>query len=154
MINIIIGSVADDNRTIHKTFNERATITGEINFPCDILNPELIVSRDIVFNSDNYCYIPYFNRYYFIGDIIYNGKTKTLPLSVDVLKTYAEPLQNCECVVTRSEIGTNYIVDDKLPINSNKYYLEGKYFPNNPFTGNQIISDNIILSVITQGGVF
>lgn len=153
MINIVIGSVTDDNRVVHKTFKERTSITGEINFPCDILNPELIVSRETILNTDNYCYIPYFGRYYYINNIIHNGKTKTLQLTVDVLKTYENVIQDCECTVIRSENTPTYIVDDKLPINSNKYYLDGKYFPNNPFDGNAL-SDNIVLSVITHGGVF
>lgn len=153
MISIKIGSTTDDNRVVHKTFNERSSITGEINFPCDILNPELIVSRETILNTDNYCFIPYFGRYYYINNIIHNGKTKTLQLTVDVLKTYENAIQDCECTVIRSENSPSYIVDNKIPINSNKYFLEGVYFPNDVFQGN-VLSDNIVLSVITQGGVF
>lgn len=154
MIDIKIGSVTDDNRVVHKTFNERMIITGEINFPCDILNPELIVSRDIILNSDNYCYIPYFGRYYFINNIIHNGKTKTLQLSVDVLKTYENELQEIDVNVIRNSGEATEIIDNKLPINNNSYWIEGKYFPIVPWNITPTtVSDNIVLTVITSGGI-
>lgn len=149
MIDIKIGNITDDNKVIHKTFNERVTIAGEINFPCDILNPELIVSRETILNSDNYCYIPYFGRYYFINNITFNGKTKILQLSVDVLKTYENELQNCNVTVIRDSDKPTYIVDDKLPINTNNYYIEGKYLPKDPlYTDGK--DHNILLGVISS----
>ena len=36
----------------------------------------------------NYCYIPYFNRFYFVERVTRNGKLFHVELSSDVLETY------------------------------------------------------------------
>ena len=134
MINISIGNTTDDINVLNKTFVSRQ-ITGEIFNPCNLLQPRLIVSRETFLSSDNYCYIPYFNRYYFISNPVFDGQRVFLDCTVDVLMSNKNQLQNCDCTVIRSEsTGITDIDDNKLPINPHKIWLDGKYLPNNPLS--------------------
>jgi hypothetical protein len=150
MIDIILGSCNDDVRVINKTFNQRITKSCEINYPCEELKPSLIFSRDVLAKSDNYAFIPYFNKYYFLSPPIYEGKKVIVNCTVDLLYTYAAELQEIPCTVIRTEKGATDIIDNTYPINTNNYFINAQYFPNNPFERTSTDDNKILLSVITS----
>lgn len=78
----------------------------------------------------NYCYIPIFNRYYFINDIeIYPNNIYRLHLHIDVLETYKE---------------------DILKIKGNIYNATTSY---NKIESNVSLPDTSNLILVTVGGV-
>lgn len=148
MIKIKIGDSPNDSRTINKTFNIRTELNCEIAYPCDELQPQLIFSRGVILPTDNYCYIDYFKKYYFLGIPTHDGKRTIINCEADLLYTYSAELQEIPCTVIRTENGATDIPDNKYPINTNNYYLNAKYFPENPFT--RTAQPSIILGLITS----
>lgn len=91
----------------------------EINFTLkedtNILNPILKLAG---YNGGNYCYIPDFNRYYFIDNYNLNSQgIYELFLSVDVLATYKEDLLNGKLLIKSDESGIKYL-DNKEEYNN------------------------------------
>lgn len=100
--------------------NKNLEIVGEeINFTLkedtNILNPVLKLAG---YNGGNYCYIPDFNRYYFIDNYNLNNQgIYELFLSVDVLATYKDDLLNGKLLIKSDESGIKYL-DNKEEYNN------------------------------------
>lgn len=100
--------------------NKNLEVVGEeINFTLkedtNILNPVLKLAG---YNGGNYCYIPDFNRYYFIDNYNLNSQgIYELFLSVDVLATYKEDLLNGKLLIKSDESGIKYL-DNKEEYNN------------------------------------
>lgn len=134
LINLL--QTTDDTRTINKTTTTIKNIQALPTEPTNVLTPSLIVERDNIIMAANYMYIPDFMRYYYItGVTIIKGNRLIISGKVDVLKTYAAQLQNCDCIVTRSEsIGTpSQIPDNNLPIDPNREEIKSIIFDRDPF---------------------
>src|SRR5574344_1501022 len=78
----------------------------------DITNFELLIKNNI-FNSEyNYCYIQDLERYYFIESVErMNGTIYKIRVSVDVLKSYANQIENINAIITKSEKPNNNFVN-------------------------------------------
>lgn len=144
--------------TLYKTTSDYITVnkvlTGDtvkectVTTPCNLLSPQfqLLYFADIV----NYNYVYAFNRYYYINDIsMISGTHCIISCSVDVLKTYASDIKNCNATVVRSEsVGQpTYIVDSKLPIHPNEKVVR-EIRSNNPFP---IGINNYVLTTLKGG---
>lgn len=80
---------------------------------CTITNPVLTVDPGAQsIKANNYCYIPDFNRYYFINEWTYHHGLWTCSCSVDVLATYKSAITNYQGFVERSSIGYNSLIND------------------------------------------
>lgn len=91
----------------------------EINFTLkedtNIINPVLKLGG---YNGGNYCYIPDFNRYYFIDNYNLNSQgIYELFLSVDVLATYKDDLLSGKLLIKSDESGIKYL-DNKEEYNN------------------------------------
>ena len=103
----------------------------------------------------NYAYIPEFNRYYFINDIISVRKNIwQLVMNVDVLMSYKDHILKLDAFVTRNEFKFNPLVKDDLV----SYYYDKEvteYIPtkgnkvNTTFNPNVSHSTNCVLSCIS-----
>lgn len=136
------GYVVDDNQT-YITFNG-IKITWE-SFIYDYVL------------AANYAYIPEFNRYYFINDIISVRKNIwQLVMNVDVLMSYKDHILKLDAFVTRNEFDFNPLIKDDLV----SYYYDkevSEFIPakgdkvNKTFNPEQlVINNNIIISVINE----
>lgn len=159
-MNITFYSVTDSPNKLVKDLSHvigtsRALApTGQIN----VLNPLVVVAWDAV-NGDNiinanYAYIDTFDRYYFITCGIDTAKRIVVSGKVDYLMSYANAIKQCPCTVVRSETaGINYVIDNKLPVDPNRFTTYGE-----PFSGDildiDISSDShVYILVLNQGGV-
>lgn len=134
LINIM--QTTDDTRKINKTVTNIKTINALPTEPTNILTPVIIAERDENIINANYMYIPELNRYYYITAItMIRGNRLSIAGKVDVLKTYAEQLQNCTGIITRSEsIGApTQIPDSNLPIDPNREEIKSIIFDRDPF---------------------
>lgn len=113
------------SNVIEKNLEQLQTFEVSLIHEFNILTPVLIFTKSNYNFNANYIYISQYNRYYFINDITTSsGNRVQINCSIDVLKTYAEQIKNCPCVVLRSEsIGINQITDDKLPISPNQFFV-------------------------------
>ena len=91
------------------------TRTCDIKAPMSILEPRLeIVWSPIQWN---YCYIPAFNRYYFIQDITFDKGIWIVSCTVDVLASYKSEIGAASCYILRSSASSDGdIVDTKYPM--------------------------------------
>lgn len=88
-----------------------------------LINPILILNSD---NQSvptyNYCYIPKFNRYYFVGDIVYNPPTWNFFLTLDALATYRDQIIDSTQFIDRSSHPTAInedVIDTMYPTTTN-----------------------------------
>lgn len=101
------------NKSNQDIINKKIELVSELNCTfkddIDILNPVLLVKN---YTGGNYCYISDFERYYYIDDVgLLKGGVYQLHCSVDVLKSYADELEQAEYY---SNDGILYLVDNEI----------------------------------------
>lgn len=107
-----------------------------IKDPSSILNPRIdLDSSNPV--SYNYCYIPAFNRYYFINDWISDHGHWIAECSVDVLASWKTEILNSYQFVLRSATYNNTYIEDSIY----------------PMTANTTITSKFLNSIVS-GAVF
>lgn len=102
-----------NNKSDQNIINKKIDLVTELNCTfkddIDILNPVLLVKN---YTSGNYCYISDFERYYYIDDVgLLKGGVYQLHCSVDVLKSYANELENADYY---SNDGVLYTVENEI----------------------------------------
>lgn len=117
---ISLGTCNDDKRVVHKTV-DLSPVKGDILTPTSILYPSVKIRHYI---NCNYAYISDFNRYYFVTEIFAENGYCVYNLTIDVLKTYENEINNINAYVVRNEyINNNYTVDNLLPLLDNKQVI-------------------------------
>lgn len=127
----------DDPRVVSKSTTNVSTgvdMTPKGNF--DLCTPLVVLAYNTAYLGANYAYIPELARYYYINDMVLSpGSQIVLQLAVDVLKTWDIQIRACEGVVVRSEsIGSNYLPDDKYPIDPREIWLQSIPLSGHNFT--------------------
>ena len=97
-----------------------------------IINPTIRLKvTDVNVLKGNYCYIPKFNRFYYINNVTnINADTWELSLHVDVLMSFRDDIETRHVVFNHSESGYNlYLNDGSLQMDSRPKITWNK-FPN------------------------
>ena len=132
MIDFKLYNTSSENNKIDKTLNNEYVTTIVIKDDTNILTPtvQLNIAYDNIINK-NYCYIPLFNRYYFITSLInVSNSIFELHLKCDVLMSHKDEILNLSCVINRSTSNYNsYFVDNELSCYNNPR-IQTKVFPN------------------------
>ena len=88
------------------------TLSGNLRESTALLSPSFLVESSSFLNF-NYCYIPDFNRYYFIQSIELNSKNLyRLNLNIDVLMSFKDNIKNLSGIVSRNEHTYNKLLED------------------------------------------
>ena len=132
------------NISLYKTNSEKnvvyKTLTAELSFtdvtfknPTEILNPVITLSTAIDVESYNYCYIPEFNRYYYISNIVsvVNGLW-SLNLSVDVLMSFKQYFAKFDVILKRSQTEYNKYINDGEIVTAVDNIISTVKFPQTP----------------------
>lgn len=114
-----------NNSTKLPNMVDAKAVSIQIKEDCSFITPTIKVTQDIVsgvFSPDafNYCYIPYWNRFYYITDWTYKGNVWEASLAVDVLASFRGEIGNTTAYVIRSS--TDYdsnISDNAYPAKTN-----------------------------------
>lgn len=128
-------------KTASKRLNSTGVVGGSvtavscnINEPCSIENPEIILRNGGSAPSWNYCEIPDFRRSYWVEDWEYRDNTWIGRCVVDVLATYRDTIQATNLYFLRSSTefdGT--IIDNLYPAKTSPvtqvYAIEDGTFP-------------------------
>lgn len=102
----------------------RVEFDGDLKGTVDVTSPTITVFWQGVFDF-NYAYIPDFNRYYYIDDMLLSGDNLwSLDLSCDVLMTYKEDIYKNFGVVGRQEFEYNSLMDDDSVPTESGYDLD------------------------------
>lgn len=113
-----------DKRVMNKNLQTLNVLEIQLKENVSYISPVLILRN---FNTNaNYVFIPYFNRYYYINDVIFStGNTFIVYCSVDVLMSFKSEFLSTRQLITRynddsiSEIKKSPVIDDKLPVSQN-----------------------------------
>lgn len=125
-------SCADDVRKYRKQLTLIAeNINAKPTQPCSVLQPTLILNNINTYIGANYIYIPEWSRYYFAVPTVLTGAEIQLQCDVDVLMSY--DIGECDATVIRSEqAGINFLVDEQLPIDQSRFFIQGIKFAQTP----------------------
>ena len=135
---ITLYKTTDENNVVYKT------LTNSQNFPecvlkenTSVITPIIFIQTDTNLSTYNYCYIPEFNRYYYITNIssVRNGLWQ-LNLKVDVLMSYKDKFNSFEIIIERNSTDfSRYLNDSEIQKLSFTNTILKK-FPETPFTKN------------------
>lgn len=133
------------NKVISIIDEVSATIKGALS----VENPVLILQyKSDIQSNVNYVYIPEYNRYYFVTDIInLTGGRYELHCKVDVLMSFKDYILNLSCIVDKqsSKDNANMYLDDGSFVVQSKEFVNTINFPRG-------FNDNGEFILITAGG--
>lgn len=100
---IALGTTNDEKNKLNKTISNITYYEGTLKESSSIINPTILIN-DVNLSGYNYLYIPEFNRYYFITDIISvrNGLWR-INAKVDVLMSFRNQINNCFITLSDTE---------------------------------------------------
>lgn len=126
---IILYNNSSEPNTINKTISNALTLSGAIREESSIYKPKFRICSNSNLSHYNYCYIPEFDRYYFISEIvierngIYNISTKC-----DVMESFKEKILGLECVISRQENEYNlYFSDPEWKVYENDHVMTREF---------------------------
>ena len=154
-MDIILYNNTDDNRKLNKALTAIKTISVRLKDDTDIMHPVIELDAANLPPTANYCYIAAFNRYYYINQQgIKVGRDLTLTLSVDVLMSFRDIINNSAVVARRSGTNYNKMLPDTIPIQANRNVLYRKFTGGNVGFGSDKVTSSskcYCLSVLNGG---
>ena len=145
-MNIIFYTTDSERERVRKILNNETSVSGTLRNETDIINPTILIS-DINITDKNYCYIPDFNRYYYIQDItLLNNNLYQVTCQVDVLMSYANDIYDLITIIDKQEsVGIDRYINDGTYKTTDKTFNEIINFPNG-------FNDTPEYILITAGG--
>lgn len=141
---LILYKCSDDKRQLTKTLTDALTLSGTLRDQSKIVTPEILIQQSPM--GYNYCYIPEFERYYFINEITnVRSSAWIISLKVDVLMSFRTDILAMNGLVSQLADGNEYFEKDiDMDVRTIDSILE---FDDSVFTSN----GSYIL--IAQGGI-
>lgn len=144
---IVLYITGSEKHAIHKTLENGIEFTGSLRNESSVVNPVVLIEMENP-SQYNYCFIPDFNRYYFITDIvsIRTGLWR-ISCSVDVLMSFQAQILNLDVVIS----------DNTSP--DEETYMTGEQWKSTVKTKTDVINfpagllDSGEYILITSGGV-
>lgn len=105
-MNIELYKTNSPKNKINKLLNTATIIHAKLLNDINLQSPILLLqdNNNSFLTNYNYCYIPYFQRYYFIESMNKNiNGLITIKLSVDVLMSFASDIMNSYANIVESE---------------------------------------------------
>lgn len=116
---------SEPNR-LDKDLTEVRVVSGSVRDTVSILNPAIRIERkaDEVMDDFNYFYIPAWNRYYFLQDVVTVRREITeITGRVDVLQSFKNDIENLTVITDKqTESGSVYINDGSWVAESREFY--------------------------------
>lgn len=131
---VTLYNITDDPRKLTKTLPQTSKTYNTVDALdiVSVVNPTLIISYDGDYIDCNYCYVKEFGRYYFCKTSVDTGGRLVLTCTVDPLMSFADDIKECQACITRNEhTGIGYVVDNKLPVDPNRFTYYGDPLPLN-----------------------
>lgn len=135
-----------EKNKISKNLTNNTHISGTLRNETGVMNPVILI-HSVNPTKFNYVYIPEFNRYYFITDMVsIRTDIWQVKLHVDVLMSFKDSLKNVKVILNDSEVegADNYLTGEQWVTNV-KDTTNIVNFPNG-------LRDNGEYILITAGG--
>lgn len=148
-MNIKLCSSTSEIVAINKNISIIDDVSATIKGALSVENPVLILQyKSDIQPNVNYVYIPEYNRYYFVTDIInLTGGRYEIHCKVDVLTSFKDNILNLSCIVDKqsSKDNANMYLDDGSFVVQSKEFVDTINFPNG-------FNDNGEFILVTAGG--
>lgn len=148
-MNIKLCSSTSEIVAINKDISIIDDVSATIKGALSVENPVLILQyKSDIQPNVNYVYIPEYNRYYFVTDIInLTGGRYEIHCKVDVLMSFKDYILNLSCIVDKqsSKDNANMYLDDGSFVVQSKEFVDTINFPRG-------FNDNGEFILITAGG--
>ena len=143
---VILYKNSSENNVIGKSLVQIKSVECNLKNDVSVVNPTFVLSyTDSILNS-NYCFIPKFNRYYFIDEIIpITGDRSIIKCRVDVLESFKDDIKSLTAIINKQETIADKFIDDGSWIVENKDFLQSYNFSNGFNNSGEFI-------LITAGG--
>ena len=143
---VILYKNSSENNVIGKSLAQIKSVECNLKNDVSVTNPTLILSYIDSILDSNYCFIPKFNRYYFIDEIIpIIGDRSIIKCRVDVLESFKDNIKSLTAIIDKQETIADKFIDDGSWIVENKDFLQSYNFSNG-------FNDNGEFILITAGG--
>ena len=143
---VILYKNSSENNVIGKSLVQIKSVECNLKNDVSIVNPTLVLSYTDSILDSNYCFIPKFNRYYFIDEIIpITGDRSIIKCRVDVLESFKDDIKSLTAIINKQETIADKFIDDGSWIVENKDFLQSYNFSNG-------FNDNGEFILITAGG--
>ena len=122
-----------ENNVIGKSLAQIKSVECNLKNDVSIINPTLVLAYTANILNSNYCFIPKFNRYYFIDEIVpITGDRCIVKCRVDVLESFKEDIKSLTVILDKAQsiYKSNKYLDDGSFIVENKDFNTIHNFPN------------------------
>lgn len=145
-MNITLYINNSEKNKIGKNLTNDFSLSGTLRDATNIINPVILIELNEIGNY-NYCYIPDFNRYYFITDIIaIRTGLFAVSLTVDVLESFKTDIKNLSVILLNTQnVGSSNYLPSPVFCNNVKSKTDILNFPNG-------LNDSGEFILITAGG--
>ena len=112
-----------ENNVIGKSLTQIKSVEANLKNDVSVINPTLVLNYTANILESNYCFIPKFNRYYFIDEIVpITGDRCIVKCRVDVLESFKEDIKSLTVILDKSQsiYKSNKYLDDGSFIVENK----------------------------------
>lgn len=130
---VILYKNSSENNVIGKSLAQIKSVEANLKNDVSIINPTLVLNYTANILNSNYCFIPKFNRYYFIDEIVpITGDRCIVKCRVDVLESFKDDIKSLTVILDKSQsiYKSNKYLDDGSFIVENKDFNTIHNFPN------------------------
>ena len=130
---VILYKNSSENNVIGKSLAQIKKVECNLKNDVSVINPSLILYYTVNILNSNYCFIPKFNRYYFIDEIVpITGDRCIVKCRVDVLESFKEDIKSLTVILDKAQsiYKSNKYLDDGSFIVENKDFNTIHNFPN------------------------
>lgn len=146
-MNVQLCTTSDPNYKVDKSVTVQLSLSCTLKDETSVENPTILVATNTNISACNYMYIPEFDRYYFITDIVsVRDGLWAVSGHVDVLYTYSSGIKGCTATLKRQENLFNLYLDDPEFKTYNKSQIVTK-----AFTGSAL-NKNMSYVLVVAGG--
>ena len=145
-MNITLYKNISEVERVGKTLTNSIDLNGSLRNESRIINPSILIEHDNI-SDYNYAYIPEFNRYYFIKDMIsIRNNLWQIELYVDVLESYKDAIkQQYATIKGTQDFAKNKYLPSEVWVSNVKETTTIRNFPNG-------LSETGEFILITAGG--
>ena len=130
---VILYKNSSENNVIGKSLAQIKSVECNLKNDVSVINPTLVLAYTANILNSNYCFIPKFNRYYFIDEIVpITGDRCVVKCRVDVLESFKEDIKSLTVILDKAQsiYKSNKYLDDGSFIVENKDFNTIHNFPN------------------------
>lgn len=126
---LTVGYVTDDEKTVNKNYIALAVLDVKIKDNNNVINPTFIIATTETLNI-NYCYCPAWGRYYYVKVEPLTGGRIALVCRVDALMSFKNDIKNLSAIIDKQQDITqaNMYLDDNSLVAENRTVVDIESF--------------------------